>query len=147
MGGTFDIVHRGHMALLERAFETSDSVIIGVTSDKLAAERGKKIVNNYYIRISNLSKLLDDMHLKGRYEIKQLNEDFGPALYTDKVQTLIVSKETEHKGSLLNRLRAEKGLQPVDVVTVEMVLAKDGKRISSTRIRAGEIDRDGNPLT
>jgi len=47
---------------------------------------------------------------------------------------------------LLNKLRAEKGLRPVDVVTVELVLAKDGKRISSTRIRSGEIDPEGNLL-
>ena len=146
MGGTFDVIHKGHLALLQRAFEVSESVIIGVTSDKFAVERGKKITNDYDTRISNLAKLLNSMSKNGRYEIQQLNEDFGPALYTNNVEALIASKETGHKGALLNKLRAEKGLRPVDVVTVDLVLAKDGKRISSTRIRSGEIDPEGNLL-
>ena len=145
-GGTFDVIHRGHLALLQKAFEVGESVIIGVTTDKFAAERGKKIVNSYSARTSGLSKLLDSMFKNQKYQIKELNEDFGPALYTHSVEALIASKETGHKGSLLNKLRAEKGLKPVDVVTVDLVLAKDGKRISSTRIRSGEIDPEGNLL-
>lgn len=143
-GGTFDVIHKGHLALLQKAFEVGDSVIIGVASDKLAVERGKKITSSYDTRVSNLARMLDSMHMDGRYEIKQLNEDFGPALYTNNVEALVASKETEHKSALLNRLRAKKGLGPVDTVAVDLVLAKDGKRISSTRIRSGEIDRDGN---
>ena len=143
-GGTFDVIHRGHLALLTKAFGVSESVIIGVTSDKMAAELGKKIINNYDVRISNLSKMLNSMFKNRKYEIKQLSEDFGPALYTNNVEALIASKETDHKGTLLNKLRAEKGLKPVDVVTVDLILAKDGKRISSTRIRSGEIDAEGN---
>jgi len=145
-GGTFDVIHKGHLALLRKAFELSESVIIGVTSDKLAAELGKNITNSYDARISNLSKLLDSTFKNQKYEIKQLNEDFGPAVYTNNVEALIASMETGHKGTLLNKLRAEKGLKPVDVVTVDLILAKDGKRISSTRIRSGEIDTEGNLL-
>ena len=42
MGGTFDIVHKGHMALLSKAFSISSNVIIGLVSDELAAKKGKK---------------------------------------------------------------------------------------------------------
>jgi len=145
-GGTFDIIHKGHLALLQRAFEVSESVIIGVTSDEFSAERDKKITDNYDTRVSNLAKLLNSMSKDGKYEIKELNEDFGPALYTNNVEALVASKETAHKGALLNKLRAEKGLRSVDVVAVDLVLAKDGRRISSTRIRSGEIDPEGNLL-
>ncbi len=145
-GGTFDIIHSGHLALLQKAFAVSESVIIGVTSDKFATERGKRITNSYDTRISKLTELLDKMSMNGRYVIKQLNEDFGPALYTNNVEALVASKETLQKGALLNKLREEKGLRPVDVIAVDLVLAKDGKRISSTRIRSGEIDTEGNLL-
>jgi len=43
MGGTFDIIHNGHLALLEKAFTISDDVIIGLTGDELALKKGKKI--------------------------------------------------------------------------------------------------------
>ena len=41
MGGTFDIIHSGHMALLNKAFSISIKVIIGVTSDQFAVKKGK----------------------------------------------------------------------------------------------------------
>ena len=36
MGGTFDIIHKGHMALLSKAFSISSNVIIGLVSDRLS---------------------------------------------------------------------------------------------------------------
>ena len=146
MGGTFDIIHKGHIALLQHAFEVGDSIIIGVTSDTFAAELGKKIRNDYNTRVTNLKHLLQTKFPDRKYCIRQLNEDFGPTLYTKEVQALVASKETERKGAILNKTRAEKGLPQVDIVSVDLVLAKDGKRISSTRIRNGEIDSEGNLL-
>ena len=32
-GGTFDVIHVGHLALLSKAFEVGKKVIIGVSSD------------------------------------------------------------------------------------------------------------------
>ena len=60
------------------------------------------------------------------------------------VQALIVSEEKSLQGKVLNKLRAEKNLSEVEIVVVPMALAKDGKRISTTRIRNSEIDHEGN---
>ncbi|MFQ5970115.1 MAG: phosphopantetheine adenylyltransferase [Nitrososphaerales archaeon] len=146
MGGTFDIIHKGHLALLQKAFDVGDTVIIGVTSDKLATEYGKNITNNYGTRVSNLKKLLESRFRYGKYVIKQLLEDFGPALFTADVEALVVSKATEHKGDTLNELRSQKGLNTVDIVTIDLILASDGRSISSTRIRNAEIDSEGNVI-
>lgn len=40
-GGTFDIIHKGHIELLKKAFEISSTVIIGLSSDELAEKKGK----------------------------------------------------------------------------------------------------------
>jgi pantetheine-phosphate adenylyltransferase len=65
---------------------------------------------------------------------------------TGDVGALVASHETKAKARLLNEMRAKKGLKPVEVIAVELVKAEDGSPISSTRIRAGEIDSRGRLL-
>ena len=38
VAGTFNILHEGHKALLDRAFEVADQVRIGITSDRMASQ-------------------------------------------------------------------------------------------------------------
>jgi len=45
-----------------------------------------------------------------------------------------------------NRKRRELGLPDLKVEVIPMTLADDDTRISSTRIRAGEVDSEGHVL-
>ena len=146
MGGTFDIIHRGHLTLLENAFEISDKVIIGLTSDEFVQKKGKTPIHKYDERLKNLLSVIFQKFPNTNFEISQLSNDFGPAVLEKDVQALIVSDETSDQGNILNKLRTERNLPLVEVIVVPMFLAKDGVRISSTRIKNSEIDSDGNLL-
>ena len=39
--GTYDLLHKGHVRLLERAKALGDYLIVGVTADTFDRERGK----------------------------------------------------------------------------------------------------------
>ena len=146
MGGTFDIVHRGHITLLSTAFEISDKVIIGLTSDEFVQKKGKNPIHKYDERLKNLTSIIFKKFPNSYFEINQLNNDFGPAVFEKEVQALVVSDETKNQGNILNKLRTERNLSPVEIIVVPMTLAKDGKRISTTRIKNSEIDSEGNLL-
>jgi len=146
-GGTFDIIHRGHLTLLSNAFAISDMVIIGLTSDELAEKKGKLIINKYEKRLENLTQVISKEFPNSSFQISKLDNDFGPAVLEKEVEALVVSDEKSNQGAILNQLRVEKKIPPVKIITVPMFLAKDGTRISTTRIKNSEIDSEGNLLS
>lgn len=144
MGGTFDILHLGHLDLLKKSFELGSFVVIGLTSDKFAKTTlNKKLKNSFKVRYKNLETFIHDEIGLTSYEITKLEEEFGPLMFSDSVHCLVVSSETSIKGKRINSHRSKKGLLQVDIVTVELRMAEDGSPISSTRIRANEIDSTG----
>jgi pantetheine-phosphate adenylyltransferase len=144
LGGTFDILHKGHLALLQKGFSISSKVIIGLTSDELATKKGKNLLHNYFQRYQTLESMIKKNFPNSQFEISKLDNDFGPAVLEKEVEALVVSEETTRQGHILNKLRNERQLLPVEIVNVPMVLATDGKRISTSRIKDSEIDAEGN---
>ena len=85
MGGTFDVIHSGHMALLNKAFSISSKVIIGLSSDQLATKKGKNLANDYSKRLSLLKSVIEKSFPNSAYEISKLENDFGPAVIEGSV--------------------------------------------------------------
>jgi pantetheine-phosphate adenylyltransferase len=146
-GGTFDILHKGHYTLLLKAFEVGKQVIIGISSDNYTSLKKKKITNEYPIRLKNLKRFIEDKFNKSNYSIYELNDFYGPTVLTKDVQAIVTTEGTKENCIKINELRKSKGLPQLEIIIVPLVEDQDGKVISSTRIRRGEIDINGNKLT
>ena len=72
-----------------------------------------------------------------------LEDPFGTTIYEADFDAIVVSEETEPNAVKINEIRVSKGMNPLDIVIVSFVLAEDGNPISSTRIRRGEINKNG----
>lgn len=147
-GGTFDEIHAGHRKLLSRALYVGRCTLIGVSSDNFAAAVKTKIrlSHRFEIRIAKLVQFIREEFGSVNYVLSELNDDYGPTIIDGRIQALVVSEETQIKGNEINKIRSDRGLAPLMIITVAMIKAKDGGRLSSSRIRRGEIDAQGNVL-
>lgn len=147
VGGTFDELHRGHKALLQKSFEIGDKVLIGLSSDEFVAKMSKPHQTApYNERLKELTNFLEKSGLATRAEIVPLNDPYGLTISGKGIDALVVSKETEKTARKINEKRKEAGHPPLKIITIGMIPAENLVPISTTRIRGGEIDRDGRLL-
>jgi cytidyltransferase-like protein len=147
LGGTFDELHKGHRALLREAFAVGDHVQIGLCVDEFARELTKNHeIASYEDRLKELKDFLQDMRFLERAEIIPLADPYGPAVTDEKIEAIVVSRETEPVAHIINTKRQEKGLPALKIIVIDMVPAENHVAISTTRIKHGEIDREGRLL-
>ena len=139
VGGTFDKFHDGHKKLLSTAFDIGNEIEIGVTSDAFGGLKGD--IDSCKVRMANLKLFFAD---KSNFVVVPLDDPYGTTIYDGDFEAIVVSEETEPTAVKINEIRISKGMKPLDIVVVSFVLAYDGNPISSTRIRRGEINQNGN---
>src|SRR2546427_2116956 len=143
MGGTFDILHPGHEALLGAAFALGGDVFIGLTTDGMARQT-RKAVTPFRLRKQRLEAWLGRRGYTAA-TIGPLEDAYGPAA-SEPFDAIVVSEDREGVAKALNEERVRRGLAPLAIHVVPMVLAEDDAPIASRRIRAKEIDRRGRLL-
>jgi cytidyltransferase-like protein len=147
VGGTFDELHRGHKTLLDRAFEIGEKVVIGLSSDALVSKLSKPHVTaTYEEREQGVRAWLRDLGLADRAEIVPLFDAFGSSVKDPQIGALVVSEETKPTAERINERRMTAGLPTLEIVTINMVPSQNCGPISTTRIRRGEMDREGRLL-
>ena len=144
LGGTFDAIHRGHEVLLNKALDIGDSIIIGLTTD-IRAKKGRENenINSYSNREAGLYAWFKSKNTDKRVRIVPLDDDWGPGALEEDIDSIVVSDETKSVAKKLNVHRVKAGMPKLRVFVVPMLDARDGSRISSSRIRMKEIDSDG----
>ncbi len=144
MGGTFDVLHRGHRKLLRQAFTIGRNVMIGITSDEFARTLHKPHkLDSYAKRKRDVEHLLSRWGVLSRAKIVPLRDRYGPTVRESRIQAIVVSRRTLKTAYEINSKRRANRLKPLIIDPIDLIMAEDKRPISSTRIRRGRIDREG----
>ncbi len=147
LGGTFSKLHYGHLMLLLIGIRSGERVIVGVTTDDFARKLGKSYeVPPFEERVQQLRAVLKERGWLKRCEIIPLKDPYGVTVEDPRIEALVTSPFTHYRGIEINKLRERKGFKPLDIIVCPLVMAKDGKPISSTRIMRREITPKGEIL-
>lgn len=143
LGGTFDYIHKGHKVLFSKAMDSAENILIGITTDTFASQLGKKVDHIFKTRVEQLRDYLDAVYDEKDFQIVPLENHFGFEIYADTVEAIVTSTETSSRVIEYNKERIKMGFKPLHLMVVNIVLADDGKPISSSRIKNGEINENG----
>ena len=146
IGGTFNVLHRGHKKLLEEAFKKAGNegfVFIGLTKQKI--QDSNKKTRKYEEREKDLIKFLEEHNWLSKSKILPITDKYGLAV-DENYDAIVVSPETYHVAEEINEKRIQNGRKPLRIFRVPFVLAEDGKPISSSRIKNREINENGKIL-
>ncbi len=144
-GGTFDLFHAGHKAFIEQILSQADKVLLGITSDLYVKSfKDGNNIESLEFRKKVLEQFLISINAKDRVKITPIDNFYGPLLTNDlNVRAIAVTPETQSMAEEINQKRKENNLSSLEVILLSLKTGEDGKVISATRIRNGEINRNG----
>ena len=153
LGGTFDVLHAGHRFLLEAANVLGDTIHVGLTSDKYVKDirKGHEVTPYQYRKLGIESYFFHERIDVKRLYIYEINDKYGDLINSDSIYNhyttvVIASEETYLDLVHINAVRRSKKLEPFYVFVIPIMAAEDGRQISSTRIRNGEIKTNGEVI-
>ena len=144
LGGTFDRLHAGHHHLITTCLEQSDKVQIWLTSDNVAQLK-TSIVLDWDTRKKDILDWVVSEDVNDRVSIHLLENEVGPAPTSLEADSIGCTPETKPACEEINSSRKRGDLPPLNIIVVEHIVGPAGEIISSSRIRDGEIDRQGQP--
>ncbi len=145
LGGTFDHFHAGHKHFIDRALKQAQKLTIGLTTPKMVKDKFLAgSIENYETREKNLIAYLKTKARRNQVSIVPINDIYGTSLKDKDTEAIIVTDAGIQNAKIINQERIKINFPPLEVVIVHPVRGDDGGVISSRRIRAGEIDRNGH---
>ncbi len=143
VGGTFDLLHMGHEAFILKAFSNASFVTIGITSDELAESLTKNNIDDFKRRKNAVLVFLMRKNLDLRANVIKIDDFYGTTLEDLTIDSILVTNGSLDGAKKINEKRLKNNLNALRVLKTKLVKGDDGETISSTRIRNGEIDRNG----
>jgi pantetheine-phosphate adenylyltransferase len=142
LGGTFDRLHVGHHEFLQFAARLAEHVWVGVATSELTHHKTlAEVIESYEERERSVQEYLTSQNIAAT--VFPLTNPFGPTLQNPEVEAVAVTEMTVKGGEKINAERQNLGLSPLPVHICNLLKDETGQYISSTRIRAGKINRGG----
>ncbi|GIQ79364.1 hypothetical protein KIPB_000004 [Kipferlia bialata] len=149
VGGTFDHLHDGHRRLLSAAHALARclldrgckaSVSVGVSESALTGNKSHSHhLEPWAVRAQSVSAYmacLDDASSPVSCVPFPLHSALGPVGTDAQIRYLVVSEETKGCVSMVDAARLSLSLPPCTVVSIPVVGAEGGGKLSSSDIRA-----------
>lgn len=144
LAGTFDHLHKGHQQFIQKAAAQADFVFCGLSQRWHTRNKTfPQTIQSFPQRLNFLKKFLKQNGLQLKTHIFPLKNPIEPAGSDPHLETLAVTPDTLRGAQKVNQQRKKNQLLPLKILKIKLVKASDQNTISSTRIRAGEIDRQG----
>lgn len=142
--GTFDRLHNGHQQILDTALLVGKEVSCGLTTEQMNRKKVlSQTIQTYSKRENSLKKYFQWKNKRALTSIVPISDIYGPTLKENDIDAIVTTPESSGNVDKINSLRAKRRLRPVEKIIVSMIAAQDRKKLSSTRIRLGQIDRQG----
>jgi pantetheine-phosphate adenylyltransferase len=117
-------------------------VAFGLTTDQMLSYKSdRKLIQKYDERLSELEKFIQSEFDIERASIFPIETTEGGADKMKDLDALIVSDEigVVQNAFDINQLRIDNDLRRFHIIVIPRVRTKDGRPLSSSRIRRGEI--------
>lgn len=149
VAGTFDHLHNGHKAVLERAVIEGENITVGITSEQFLHTYKPQVFEHgqspqlFEERKHNVETYVQTILEQGTVEYISIDNPLSPADTNPSYDAIIITNDNKLTGEEINKKRQEKSLSLLTLIEVDKIPASDGADLSSTRIRLGEIDTNG----
>ncbi|XGW21173.1 hypothetical protein V3C99_004265 [Haemonchus contortus] len=143
LGGTFDRLHNGHKVLLSKAaLLAKESVVCGVTHKKMIEKKSLwELIEPISTRARAVEEFVYDVADTVACIAEPIEDPFGPSIRIPDLEAIVVSQETVKGGEAVNRVRKERNMSHLDMITIDLLEAFDDV-LKETKISSSSRRRD-----
>lgn len=118
-------MHLGHKLLLTQAcLVTNEKLHIGITGDALLQKKAyAEFLEPFDARKKRVIQFISVLNPHVKVNVFELQDPIGIAGTDSLIQACILTREVEKGGNMINEVRAKNGINKLDLLFVDMILA------------------------